>query len=271
VRGMKFWAEQNLLHQVGLEPLRKTVRIANGANVPIYVHIGELRRVSDEVSRAVPAETVLETILPLLRPGEIFAHPYTSEAGGYFDENGTVRPLVKDAVARGMHVDLGYGAATSIRLVRAGIDQGFLPDTLGADIHAANTIAPDPTINPRGHGRFKSLPSVTNGMNLLMGCGLTLEQVVPMVTSNPARIFLRMPEHIGTLKPGVIADVSVLHDERGKWRMSDNLGAHLDTGRLLRPCFCLRAGRRIEVDSPILPRVEQLAAAPSTASATLAI
>lgn len=261
VRGIKFWAEQILIHRHGLESLRKTARIANEAKVPMYVHVGELWRASEEDKRAVPAERVLEMILPLLRPGDIFAHPYTKEPGGYFDEKGTVRPLVKEALAMGMHVDLGYGASTSIALMRAGIDQGFLPDTLGADIHAANTLAPDPTMNPRGYGRFKSLPSVTNGMNLLMACGLTLEQVVPMATSNPARIFLRMPEELGTLKPGVVADVSVLHDERGKWRLNDNFGAHIDAGRLLRPFFCLRAGRRFDADSPVLPRVEQLAAA----------
>ena len=261
VRGLKFWAEQILLRKYGLESLERTARIARAANVPIYVHIGELWRASDEDHRAVPAESVLESIMPLLRPGDIFAHPYTSQAGGYFDRQGKVRPIVKEALARGMHLDLGYGAATSFRLLRAGIDQGFVPETLGADIQATNTIVPDPAINPRKLGRFRAQPSVTNGMNLLMACGLALEQVVPMATSNPARIFLRLPHEPGTLRPGVVADVSVLHDERGRWRLYDNLGDHVDTERLLRPAFCLRGGIRYDADSPLLPVVESVEAA----------
>ena len=42
-----------------------------------------------------------------------------------------------------------------------------------------------------------------------MALGLTLEQVVPMVTSNPARMLGRADE-IGALKVGMEADVSVI-------------------------------------------------------------
>jgi dihydroorotase len=89
-------------------------------------------------------------------------------------------------------------------------------------------------------------------MTAMMACGLTLEQVVPMVTSNPARM-LRLEGQIGTLKPGVVADVSVLHDERGRWVLRDNEDNQVSAARLLRPAFCLRAGQRVDADASILP------------------
>ena len=256
VKGMKFWAEQVLLDAYGLEPLEKTVRIADEAGVPIYFHLGELWPPSEETKQRVPVDQVLPRLLPLMRPGDIFAHAYTAQPGGYFDAAGRVRPEVKEALAMGMKVDLGYGAATSIDLARRGIEQGFVPDTLGADIHGSNTLTPDPTINPGKRGAFTATPGVVSGMNLMMACGLPLKQVVPMATTNPARIFLKLEDEVGTLSPGVVADVSVLHDEPGSWRIRDNKGGEIMTERMLSPWFCLRAGRRFDADSPILRQAE---------------
>jgi dihydroorotase len=251
-RGMKFWGEQDSLLKYGTASVEKVAAIANSANVPIYVHIGELWRVSEETKRRFPAEKVLETLYPFLRPGDIFAHPYTDRSGGYFEADGKLRPLVREAMAAGFHFDLGYGAATTLDLVRAGIEQGFVPDTLGADIHAANSEVPDPTINPKRIARYGNTPSMVGGMNLLLAFGLPLDEIVAKVTTNPARIFLRMEDELGTLKPGVVADVSVLNDERGKWIIKDSANDQMQTERLLRPSFCLRAGVRYDTDSPML-------------------
>jgi dihydroorotase len=70
---------------------------------------------------------------------------------------------------------------------------------------------------------------------------------------------LGLQDEIGTLKPGVVADVSVLHDERGQWTLRDNEGNRIKAERMLRPAFCLRAGTRVDADAPILPTVVQAA------------
>jgi len=62
-----------------------------------------------------------------------------------------------------------------------------------------------------------------------------------------------LQDQVGTLKPGVEADISVLHDERGRWTLSDNEGNQVRAERMLRPAFCLRAGRRHDADASILP------------------
>jgi dihydroorotase len=90
-------------------------------------------------------------------------------------------------------------------------------------------------------------------MTGLMACGLRLELVVPMVTRNAARMLGREGE-VGTLRPGAVADVTVLDDLRGRFSLRDNGGTEVVTERLLIPAFCLRAGRRVDADAPILPR-----------------
>lgn len=251
-KGMKFWGEQDGLLKYGTASIEKVATIANAAKVPIYVHLGELWPTSEETRRRFPAEKVLETLMPFLRPGDVFAHPYTDRIGGYFDSDGKVRSIVKEAMAAGFHFDLGYGAATTLQLVRAGLEQGLVPDTLGADIHAANSEVPDPSINPKHRGRYGNTPSMAGGMNLLLAFGLPLAEIVAKATTNPARIFLKMENELGTLKPGVVADISVLNDERGKWIITDPTNDKMTTDRLLYPAFCLRAGVRYDADSPML-------------------
>jgi dihydroorotase len=90
-------------------------------------------------------------------------------------------------------------------------------------------------------------------MSSMMALGLTLEQVVPMVTTNPATMVGRSDE-LGSLEVGRIGDVTVLSDLRGRFVLSDNEKNQVIAERLLQPAFCFRAGERFEATSPILPR-----------------
>ncbi len=86
-----------------------------------------------------------------------------------------------------------------------------------------------------------------------MALGLSLEQVVPMVTSNPAKMLGR-DEEIGALKVGRDADVSVLTEHTGRFVLRDNEKTEVVAERLLQPTFCLRAGARYDAVAPILPQ-----------------
>jgi dihydroorotase len=105
-----------------------------------------------------------------------------------------------------------------------------------------------------GQTRF----SLVSAMSSMLALGLPLEAIVPMVTTNPARM-LGMQGEVGNLKPGGAADVSVLHDERGRWTLRDNEGNTVRTERLLRPYFCLRQGARHDADASILPPLAEAA------------
>jgi dihydroorotase len=95
--------------------------------------------------------------------------------------------------------------------------------------------------------------SLVQAMSSMMALGLTLEQVVPMVTSNPASMLGRA-EEIGALKIGRDADVSVLTQQTGRFVLADNEKNEVIADRLLQPVFCLRAGVRYDAVASILPQ-----------------
>ena len=45
-------------------------------------------------------------------------------------------------------------------------------------------------------------------------------------------------------------------DERGRWKLGDNEGNEAVAERMVRPIFCLRAGKRFDADAAILPQAE---------------
>jgi dihydroorotase len=62
--------------------------------------------------------------------------------------------------------------------------------------------------------------SVLVPMSEFLHLGLPLEQVIAGVTTNPAKI-LNFPEKVGTLEPGVTADVAVLELAQGNFEFGD--------------------------------------------------
>jgi dihydroorotase len=261
VRGIKAHAEIGGVARWGLEVLRLSAEIAREADLPLYVHFGQLWPLPREGGAPVDPDALLPQVVELLRPGDVLAHPFTRHPGGFVDRQGRVHPVVREALARGLRIDVGHGSHFSFDVARRVLDAGIIPDTLGADLHGYNTQVPrpagtpagahpDPELHPfAGSTRF----SLARAMTGLMACGLQLDQVVPMVTRNAARMLGREAE-LGTLRPGTVADITVLDDRRGRFSLRDNGGAEVIAERVLMPAFCLRAGRRVEADAPILPR-----------------
>jgi dihydroorotase len=259
VKGIKAHAEIGGFARWGPEVIQLAAQIGQETQLPVYVHFGQLWPLPDTGDKGVDPDGILPQMVEILKPGDILAHPFTRHPGGFVDTHGRVHPVVQEALARGLWIDVGHGSHFSFKMARIAIDAGIVPHTLGADMHGYNTHVPRPAGTPAVHPDEEHMYfgqtrfSLVSAMTALIACGLTLEQVVPMVTSNAARM-LRLEDTIGTLKPGVAADVSVLHDERGQWVLRDNEGNQVRAERMLRPAFCLRAGRRVEADAPILPR-----------------
>lgn len=262
VRGIKAHAEIGGFARWGIEVMRMAAQIGREADLPVYIHFGQLWQLPSEGGNSVDPDTIVPEVASLMRPGDILAHPFTRHPGGFVDRQGRVHPIVKEAMARGLKIDVGHGSHFSFRVAREVLAAGIMPDTLGADMHGYNTRVPPPPGTPGEHPDDENHPfagqarfSLVHAMVEMMALGLTLEQVVPMVTSNAAAM-LGLQGQIGTLKPGVEADVSVLSDERGHWVLRDNERNEATVDRMLRPLFCLRAGRRFDATAPILPLPE---------------
>ena len=261
IRGIKVHAEVGGITRWGFEVLRKAAEIGREADLPVYMHFGQMWALP-EGSAGVDPDGILPAVVELMRPGDILAHPFTRHPGGFIDKHGKLHPIVEAALARGLKIDVGHGSHFSFRMARLALEAGVMPDTLGADMHGYNTRMTPPPGTPATHpdpeeahpfagaARF----SLCYAMTELLALGLTLRQIVPMVTTNAAAM-LGLKEEIGTLRPGAVADVSVLADDRGRFRLGDNEGTEVIADRMLTPLFCLRAGRRHDAAAPILPEV----------------
>ena len=259
VRGIKGHAEIGGFTRWGDEAMKRAAVIARGVDRPLYIHFGQLWPLP-ETNHPYDPDAILPEMLEIMRPGDILAHPFTRHPGGFVDRHGNLHPVVKEALARGLKTDVGHGSHFSFKMARLVLDAGVVPDTLGADMHGYNTTMPKPRGTPDAHPDTAEMHlfagsqnfSLASAMTSMLALGLSLEQVVPMVTTHCAAM-LRMEDEIGTLRPGVEADVSVLDDERGRFLLQDNEGTQVMAPRLLRPAFCLKAGKRFDADAAILP------------------
>ena len=262
VKGVKSHAEIGGASRWGLEVVKLGQRIAREADVPLYIHLGQLWPTADHA--AVDADAYMRELVPLLGEGDVLAHPFTRHPGGFVsEETGEVHPVIWEAIERGVVVDVGHGSHFSFDMARRTLDAGIRPFTLGADMHGYNVRIPQPgmsdaerTTNPfAGVAPF----NLTIAMTELLALGLELEEVIATVTANAAK-FVRMEDELGSLDVGREADVSVLDVLKGRFQLSDNSGVEMVTDTLIRPAFCLRGGTRIDADSLLVPPAIEVAA-----------
>ena len=228
VRGIKAHAEIGGFARWGIRVIEMAAEIGRRADLPVYVHFGQLWGLPESGTNGEDVDTILERVIPLLREGDVLAHPFTRHPGGFVNREGEVHPVIQAALDRGLKVDVGHGSHFSYRLAKKAIAAGIIPTTLGADIHGYNTHVPAPAGTPDQHEDDENHPfagqakfSLVQAMSSMMALGLTLEQVVPMVTSNPAKMLGRADE-IGALKVGMEADVSVIGERTGRFVLRDN-------------------------------------------------
>ena len=252
VRGIKAHAEIGGASRWGLEVIKIGKQIARGAGLPLYIHLGQLWPEADGVT--IDPDEVVRALVPLMEAGDVLAHPFTRHPGGFISaETGQVHPVVWAALERGVTVDVGHGSHFSFEMARQVLAAGIVPHTLGADMHGYNVRVPgagqDRAVNPF----FGVAPfNLTNAMTKLLALGMTLPQVVATVTAGPAAM-LRMTDTIGTLQVGREADISVLEIREGLYELADNSGEKVVSSKMIVPAFALRAGRRYNVTSPLVP------------------
>lgn len=255
VRGIKAHAEVGGASRWGLDALKLAAQMGREADLPVYVHLGQLWPTKDRA--VVDADALVRDVVPLLRAGDVLAHPFTRHPGGFIDAQGTVHPVIREALARGLRVDVGHGSHFSFELARRALDAGIMPFTLGADLHGLNVRIPSesPGAGQITHPFFGAAPfSLAIAMTELITLGVPLVEVIRMVTQNPAEL-LGMPDQIGSLRPGMTADISVLDLKPGRYVLKDNKRVEVIAEHLIEPVFCLRGGKRFDADSPIMPRL----------------
>jgi dihydroorotase len=259
VKGIKAHAEMGGFARWGVEVMRSAAEIARRAALPLYLHFGQLWPLPHQGGLPVDPDSILTQVMDLMKPGDVLAHPFSRHPGGFVGTNGALHPLVREGVARGLKIDVGHGSHFSFKTARTVLGAGIVPNTLGADMHGHNTKTSaerrpaDGQADEEGHLFAGKTPfSLVSAMTSMLALGLSLNQVVAMVTSNAAAM-IGMQDQIGRLRVGGVADISVLSDAAGRWILNDNEGTQVEARRLLEPLFCLRDGERFDATAAILP------------------
>ena len=238
IRGIKIRLLDDLISREGVEVVKTAQKVAKRFDLPLVVHMGDLKQ--------QVAPTLTQETLPLLESGDILTHLYNSNWGGCMRDDGTFLPELRQAMQRGVILDIGRGRIHfNFEVAQKALSQGILPTTISSDIVA-------PSITDRVYG-------LTAVMSTLLGLGLKLTQVIEMSTINPARA-LSLDDRIGSLKPGMVADISILELLSGKWGIVDSKQKTLTLTRLLSPNSTVKSGQP-------LPTVKGLGEPPVIAQA----
>ena len=172
----------------------------------------------------------LGRIFDFMRPGDIATHILNGYEHRILDDNGHIRPEVREARARGIILDVGHaGVHFDLNVGRAAITQEFWPDTLSTDIHT-----------PPPERMVYDLPGV---MSTFLALGLPLAAVISSVTDKAAAAIGKSTE-LGTLQVGSAGDAAVLELQEGDFTFVDAAGHHVQARQRLSALLTIKDGQR---------------------------
>lgn len=178
-----------------LEILRRTREAAEGAEVPMMVHVGD-------------THSALREILNRMRPGDVVTHYLHPDRHGVVDASGKILPEILEARQRGILFDIGHGTSHfSFRVAEQCMAQGFHSDTISSDA----------TTNTLNGPVFDTLTTLSK----FLAIGMPAPDVLRAATWNPARAFAYGFE-LGSLRKGSEADVSILELRDGTFSFMDS-------------------------------------------------
>ena len=145
-----------------------------------------------------------------MKRGDILTHPFTipTPTSGqplWRPSPGKVLPQILELKDRGILTEGQTVNSHHLWVIsEKAFAQGWIPDLMGTDMGAVDADMPNGILLPW---------TMTQYLHL----GLTVEQVIERVTLTPTKVF-KFPDKMGTLEPGVAADVTVIDLQQGQLR-----------------------------------------------------
>jgi dihydroorotase len=198
-------------------PFENAIAAASQSNTPLFVEC-HLPQYS------------LEDQLKRMRLGDIITHSFekVSERMSVVDEQGNVRPFVKEAQQKGILFDLGHGGAGFwFSEAMPALKQGLAPNSFGTDLHRFSMNA--------------GMKDMLNVMSKYLSMGMTKEDIIIRATAGPARSIKRTD--LGHLSEGAVADVAVLSLRDGNFGFVDAGGNKIDGKQKFEAELTIRAGK----------------------------
>ncbi|QKJ88780.1 Dihydroorotase [Paramixta manurensis] len=220
--GIKARMSSSVVGKNGIKPLERAKEIQQEiGGLPLMVHIGNNPPDLDEIAQ-------------LLSSGDIITHCFNGKPNRVLTPSGELRASIKQAIQRGVRMDVGHGSASfSFDVARVAIAQGILPDTISSDIYCRN----------RMNGPVHNLAHV---MSKFFSVGMTLPQVIDCVTHKAAE-GLRLTSK-GRLEPGFDADLTIFTVTEESRPFIDSEGVEVQGEKHLVPLVAVVAGQWIVTD-----------------------
>ncbi|MFZ5918214.1 MAG: amidohydrolase family protein [Chloroflexota bacterium] len=231
IKGIKTRATANTIAELGIDTVALAKRVAVDAGLPVMVHLGLDR---GEALPAAELTAFTRRMLDLLERGDVLTHIFTGRPGGLIGLAGDVMPALRDAIERGVRLDVASAIGhLDFQVARQALAQDILPTTLSTDSTTFLLNAPIPF-------------GLTVLMSEFLALGLSLTQVIEMTTVNAARV-LGQERSRGSLGVGMPADLSLLEQLEGNFLFIDNRDGHTLFGQsLLVPRLTIKNGLAVE-------------------------
>ncbi|MEK3733277.1 amidohydrolase/deacetylase family metallohydrolase [Paenibacillus sp. FSL M8-0334] len=206
--GLKARISRSVVKEQGVEPLRRARKLSLDTSLPLMVHIGS-------------GPPGIEQVISLLEKGDIVTHYLNGKANNLFTPDGNPLPALQEAIARGVHLDVGHGTASfSFRVAEFARRHGIAPNTISSDIYRGNRL----------NGPVYSLAHVMSKFLLL---GYSLNEVIAAVTE-AAAVWLGRPE-LGRIQVGDPAHLTLFTVTEGDIELTDSEGETRIAKRYIEP------------------------------------
>jgi dihydroorotase len=210
----------------GTGPLKMAKGLAEIIGVPLYGHIGEYQH--------QPADPCVYEIFNISQAGDIITHVYHANDGPVLDDDGKVFPVVRDAMRRGVIFDVGFGAFNfGWDLAEKCFEQDLRPHIISSDLQQFNVLGP--------------VKSLANILGIFLHLGMSVYEVIETITNVPAKV-LGLEETVGSLAPGMPADITVFDIEDGDFESLDTYAVTRQIERRFLPVLAFKDGVRHEID-----------------------
>lgn len=215
--GIKVRISKELVGDLGLLPLEKTLGVAEKVGTRISVHT---------TNPPVPVSEFIH----LFRKNDIYSHAFQGRGFSILNEDGKLSAEVHEARSRGVIFDTADARVHYLYpVIKAALAENFLPDTISTDLVQGSVFQP---------GVF-GLPRV---MSKYIELRVPLIDVVRAVTERPAEIVNRKNE-LGTLREGAIADAAIFKLADCESKITDRVGNSLTLHKMLLPQCTILGGK----------------------------
>ena len=202
-------------------PMTMAKGLARSLGLPLYIHVGDIQE-------RQPLPLDMDAIIDLLDPCDTVTHCYSPNPNSLFRSETELYPSIAAAIERGVGFDVGMGAFNfDFRIARRSMELGFLPTTISSDLQQANVTGPT----------F----SLVNVMGMFLAMGMSLREIMPMVTTRAAERLSASDRH-GALQVGRAADITVLDLVDEPTEFADTLGGRLTGRQRLEVVFTAKHG-----------------------------